>query len=233
MPNIALSASSDPRQLSAFIRQLQTTSVLNNDIKNLIFDLGGVILDLDVPQTLQSFSRIAGVEMEKVNTIFKESKGFEEYEKGAINDSQFRDFIRDIYHVNSSDDQIDACWNAMLRGIPIRKLELLDSLKSHYNVFLLSNTNNIHHEYINKTLMPSIARGKVLEDYFHKAYYSHRMLKRKPNHDIYQQVLDENGFIPMETLFLDDNAANVEGARGVGIEAVFVNTPDFILDYFK
>ena len=207
--------------------------MLNKNNKNLIFDLGGVILDLDVPQTIHSFSRIAGMEMEKVNTIFKASKGFEEYEKGAITDSQFRDFIRDIYHVNSSDEQIDACWNAMLRGIPIRKLELLESLKARYNVLLLSNTNNIHHEYINKTLMPSVVKGKVLEDYFHKTYYSHRMLKRKPNPDIYQQVLDENGLVPMETLFLDDNAMNVEGARGVGIEAVFVNTPDFILDYFK
>ena len=207
--------------------------MLNKEIKNVIFDLGGVILDLDVPRTLQSFSSISGIDVENVQTIFKESKGFEDYEKGTIPDSQFRDFIRDVYNVSSSDSQIDDCWNAMLRGIPTKKLELLESLKRHYNVLLLSNTNNIHHQYINKTLMPSAAKGKVLEDYFHKAYYSHRMLKRKPDSDIYLQVLDENGFIPMETLFLDDNAANVEGARGVGIEAVFVNTPDFILDYFK
>jgi putative hydrolase of the HAD superfamily len=207
--------------------------VLNPNIRNLIFDLGGVILDLDVPATLKSFSRLSGIPEAEVQEIFKGEKGFEEYEMGRMDDGDFRNFIRDVYRITVSNDQIDGCWNAMLRGIPIRKLELLESLKSHYNVFLLSNTNNIHHEYINKTLMPSIVKGKVLEDYFHKAYYSHRMLKRKPNPDIYLQVLDENGFIPMETLFLDDNAANVEGARGAGIEAVFVNTRDFILDYFK
>jgi glucose-1-phosphatase len=202
-------------------------------IKNIIFDLGGVILDLDVSQTLKSFSALAGLEVEKVRSIFVKSKEFEDYEKGMINDSEFRSFVSDVYHLNTTDERIDSCWNAMLRGIPPEKLKLLESLKVNFNVLLLSNTNNIHHTYINTVLMPRVEEGKILEHYFHKSYYSHRMLKRKPELEIYQQVLDENNFLPEHTLFLDDNASNVAGARAVGINAVFADTDNFILTYFK
>jgi glucose-1-phosphatase len=206
---------------------------VQNNIKNIIFDLGGVILDLDVPRTLESFSKLSGIGVERVRSVFTSASGFEEYEKGLLTDAQFRDFVRDVYEVRAKDDQIDACWNAMLCGFPVQKLELLDRLKEQYNVVLLSNTNNIHHHYINHTLMPAVKKGKVLEDYFHKVYYSHRMLKRKPEPEIYQQVLDECNFIPAQTVLLDDNQSNVAGARMVGIHSVFVDNRDFILTYFK
>jgi glucose-1-phosphatase len=206
---------------------------MNRSIQNIIFDLGGVILDLSVPSTLESFSKLSGIDQQKVKDIFVSAEGFEIYEKGGMNDQQFRDFIREVYSVKATDAEIDKCWNAMLRGIPVSKLRLLEALMKKYNVFLLSNTNNIHHNYINAVTMPATGTGKLLEDYFHKAYYSHRMLKRKPDADIYLQVLEENNFLPEQTLFLDDNASNVEGAKKVGIQSVLVDSPNFILDYFN
>jgi glucose-1-phosphatase len=202
-------------------------------VKNLIFDLGGVILDLSIPDTLESFGKLAKIPTEKVKTIFIGSREFEEYEKGALNDQQFRDFIRQVYNVNATDDQIDHSWNAMLLGIPLAKLNLLNKLKEKYNVYLLSNTNGIHLQHINEVILKKLTGKNELDDYFHKAYYSHRMLKRKPDADIFEQVLAENDLKPRETLFLDDNLLNIEGAKALGIQTVFVNTADHILTVFN
>ena len=121
----------------------------------------------------------------------------------------------------------------MLRGLPIKKLQLLQTLKKKYNVYLLSNTNGIHVSYINKIMLPAVTNDKIsLDSYFHRAYYSHIMNKRKPNADIFEQVLEENALLPEQTLFLDDNIGNIEGARQLGIKTVHVVTPDLILEYF-
>jgi FMN phosphatase YigB (HAD superfamily) len=205
--------------------------VKNNAVRNLVFDLGGVILDLSVDTTLEEFSKLSGFSKERVKQIFSSSPEFNLYEKGGIGDQLFRDFIRQTYAPKATDNQIDLAWNAMLRGIPTIKLDLLNTLKKNYRVFLLSNTNGIHLDYINLNLLP--AGVENLDDYFHTAYYSHRMLKRKPDAEIYEQVLSENNLKASETLFLDDNLSNVDGAKSVGIQTVHVTHPDLILDYFK
>ena len=207
-------------------------TVPDASVKNLIFDLGGVILDLSVPHTLEAFSQLSGIPTEQVRQIFVGSREFEDYEKGMISDQQFRDFIRRVYLLtNATDSSIDDCWNAMLRGIPDVKLELLETLKKNYNVFLLSNTNGIHLDFIN-TVILGPKTGHELDYYFHKAYYSHRMLKRKPDAEIFEQVMGECKLKAHETLFLDDNISNLQGASGLGIQTVHVTTPDLVLELF-
>jgi glucose-1-phosphatase len=199
-------------------------------IKTLIFDLGGVILDLSVDHTLQAFSKLFNLDREEVKSIYHKGSGFELYEKGELTDDQFRDFVRETFG-NNTDDEIDRCWNAMLLGIPIAKLELLKKLMDTYHVILLSNTNNIHLQYINHTIMPAF--GTVsLDPYFHRTYYSHLLRMRKPDAEIFLKVLTDNNLNPVETLFLDDNKLNVEGASAVGIKTLHVTTPDLIFDYF-
>lgn len=205
---------------------------LASSVKNLIFDLGGVILDLSVESTLQQFAAISGLEPRLVTRLFQTSSGFTEYEKGMLDDDAFRDFVRKLYNVQASDDQLDKCWNAMLVRIPPQKLQLLLQLKQQYNVILLSNTNTIHLKYINGTVVPA-AGGNALDYYFHRSYYSHLMKKRKPDAEIFEQVLQENNLKAEQTLFLDDNADNISGAQLLGIQTVHVTTPDLILDYFS
>jgi epoxide hydrolase-like predicted phosphatase len=202
-------------------------------VKNLIFDLGGVILDLSVDHTIHAFSRLSGIEPAQVKKIFISSPEFELYEKGEFGDQHFRDFIRKAYKTKANDAIIDDCWNQMLRGIPMVKLELLNSLKANYNVLLLSNTNEIHLHHINEVILQKLTGNNQLDNYFHKAYYSHRMRKRKPDAEIFEQVLAENNMIPSETLFLDDNPLNIEGARSLGIQTVYVTSPDTMLDVFN
>ncbi len=201
-------------------------------LKNLIFDLGGVILDLSVDHTLQSFSALAGIPVDQVKSLFISSQGFMDYEKGLITDDAFRAFVRDLYNIHADDAALDACWNAMLRGIPQHKLDLLSSLKAKYNVYLLSNTNDIHLHYINEKIMLPLTGQNSLEPYFHKAYFSQRMKMRKPDAEIFEQVLRENNLRPAETLFLDDNADNIAGAKSLGIQTVHVLHPDQVTEYF-
>lgn len=201
-------------------------------IKTLIFDLGGVILDLSVPHTLESFADLSGIPVERVHEIYYSAPGFLDYEKGAIDDKAFRDFVRTTYSISCADIDIDRAWNAMLRGIPAQKLELLTRLQNDFQVFLLSNTNAIHIHHINEVILANGTDKRTLDSYFHKAYYSHRMGKRKPDAEIFEQVIDENRLKPEETLFLDDYAINIEGAKAVGIRTVHVNSPNLILDYF-
>ena len=205
----------------------------DRSIKNLIFDLGGVILDLSIDTTLNSFASLSGIENSTVKKLFVSSAGFENYEKGGISDAEFRTFVKELYKIDVSDDKLDESWNAMLLGFPVRKLTLLETLKTKYNVYLLSNTNSIHLEHINNILLPRVNHHKSLDDFFHRAYYSHKMKKRKPDAEIFEQVLQEGNFLPEETLFLDDNQSNVEGAGKLGIKTVHVVSPDMIYDYFS
>lgn len=202
------------------------------EIKNLIFDLGGVILDLSVDSTLQAFAELSAIEKAHVLHFFKSSPGFNDYEKGLLTDAEFRQFVRALYKIDASDEQVDRCWNAMLRGIPKEKLSLLDNLKRKYKIFLLSNTNGIHLNYINNHIMPALS-NRTLDSYFHTAYYSHQMKKRKPEAESYQQIIKENGLEAHETLFLDDNSDNIEGAKVVGLKTVFVDRPNLVMEYFK
>ena len=181
---------------------------------------------------MEYFSKLSGIDKAQVEKLYT-TPGFEEYEKGLMEDAEFRDFVRKTFSVQSKDEEIDVCWNAMLLGLPIKKLNLLNELKNKYSVYLLSNTNNIHINHINKNMLPSVTRaGDKLENYFHRAYYSHIMKKRKPNADIFEQVLSENSLLAHETLFLDDNLPNIEGAKQVGIQTVHIAGPVEILSYF-
>jgi len=206
--------------------------VLVPSVKNLIFDLGGVILDLSVDHTLNSFAELSKMPKEKVHELYFSAPGFLEYEKGLMDDKTFRDFVRETYALSAPDETIDDSWNAMLRGIPSLKLELLQRLQGEFQVFLLSNTNAIHVRHINEFMMPKLPERRSLDSYFHKAYYSHRMGKRKPDADIFEQVLEENHLVPEQTLFLDDYSVNIEGAKSLGIKTIHVTSPNLILDYF-
>jgi putative hydrolase of the HAD superfamily len=205
---------------------------LDTSVKNLVFDLGGVILDLSVDKTLQAVAELSNLDKKEVTNRYIKGEGFLLYEKGLITEEEFRDFVRRTYAVKATDEAVDKAWNAMLLGLPIIKLELLQRLMNEYQVYLLSNTNTIHLRYINEVMLPPVAGVSSLDPYFHGTYYSHLMNKRKPDADIFLQVMEENNLKASETLFLDDNVQNVEGARAVGMQAIHVNTPDFVIDYF-
>lgn len=200
-------------------------------IKNLIFDLGGVIINLDTHRTVEAFAQLAGRSVAEVQPLMA-STFFLEYEKGLLSDAAFRDAVRNALARTVTDAEIDEAWNAMLLDIPDAKFDLLRALAPHFNLFLLSNTNEIHLRCFNeqvrvRTGLPSLA------PFFQKTYYSHYLHLRKPDVEIYDFVLQDANLRAPETLFLDDNEHNLRGAQQIGIRTFHVHHPNAIFDVFK
>ncbi|MBX2970851.1 MAG: HAD family phosphatase [Cyclobacteriaceae bacterium] len=202
-------------------------------IKNLVFDLGGVIIDLSPTRTVEAFSDLSGVRPEVVRDAYLAEPEFFAYERGEISDVEFRLAVKRILKFDTPDEAFDKAWNAMLVDLPLAKLNLLDNLREQFRVTLLSNTNNIHLDFVNREMLPKVSDRLTLDEYFHTPYYSHLMGKRKPDAAIFQQVLHENSFIPEETLFLDDNPENIQSAARLGIQTFLVKHPDEVIHFFN
>lgn len=205
----------------------------NDQIKNIIFDLGDVILNIDVPIASKSFADLSGREQSEILTIFKESEIFRQFETGLMDEPTFRNYVRDILNFpDLSDEAIDTAWNSLLLDLPPERVELLKKLATRYRLFLLSNTSSIHITQVNKILEASTGVEK-LEDLFEIVFLSYEMGLMKPDTRIYQEVLDKAGLIAEETLFLDDNADNIRGAAQLGIHTIHVQKPVTILEYLQ
>ena len=200
------------------------------EIKNVIFDLGGVILNLDTDRTYQAFATISGKNVNDLKSKAASVDFFNEYEKGAINDIQFRKQICDFLEIQATDELIDQAWNAMLLDLPPSRLQLLKSIGTKFRIFLLSNTNGIHLRSFQ--LIESVSKQPI-DTYFEQAYYSHLIKMRKPDQEIYRYVLQANQLEASETLFLDDNLANLQGASAIGIHTVHIQHPDMIFSLFN
>jgi glucose-1-phosphatase len=143
----------------------------NLNIKNIIFDLGGVILDIDYKKTLDEFKNLGFENIESIFTQPSQVELFNKFDCGLISAQEFRDEIRKRLNSDLSDKQIDNAWNALLLSWNLNRLNLLDELKKYYHVFLLSNTSIIHSDLYNKQLV-ELTGGRNLKAFFEKVYYS-------------------------------------------------------------
>lgn len=184
-------------------------------IQNIIFDLGGVFLDLDVNKTIQAFLSLGFTE-EMFNHDKNNEKVFWQFEVGTINPQQFRNGVRNLLGKEISDTEIDEAWNAMILGFKEEEIQLLLDLKSKYRTFLLSNTN-IMHEKIYSDMLDSLM-GIKMTDLFEKVYYSHEVGLGKPDPEIFSLVINENGLNPEETLYIDDTEKHIKSAENLGIQ---------------
>ncbi len=201
------------------------------NIKHLIFDLGGVIINLDTTLTIKSFASLTGKSEEYIADFSTSHPIFHQYEKGEVSNEEFRKVIRSITEKELSDESIDHAWNAMILDLPKERILLLESLKKYFDIYLLSNTNTIHMRRVNELRL----EGNITEfdQLFNKDYYSHIMGKRKPDSNVFEQVIDENDLDPQNSLFLDDNFSNIEGATRVGLQTLHVTSPQLMMDYFN
>lgn len=208
-------------------------SVLTPQIKNIIFDLGDVIIPINPPLTALAFARLTGLTMEQVQILFREHQVFQQYETGLVDDKGFRDHLRQILNNKEwADEVIDEAWNTLLLEFPIERLERIQELRGKYRLFLLSNTSAIHIKEVNRKLK-ELTGIPQLNELFEKVYYSYEIKIMKPSPDIYQYVLNDAGLVAEETIFLDDNADNIRSAAELGIQAVHVQPPLTILDYLR
>jgi putative hydrolase of the HAD superfamily len=188
-------------------------------INNIIFDLGGVLLNLDFDKTFKAF---AGLGVHDFQQYFQQSHSnplFADLEMGNIALTAFYDKFRQATGVGATDVEIKEAWNAMLLDFRDASMHYLDSLKDRYRIFLLSNTNQIHLEAFREIHFNQYG-NHGFDNHFEKAWYSHELGLRKPHQECYVQVLSLHGLQGAETLFVDDTLLNIEGAQKAGIKTL-------------
>ena len=201
------------------------------EIKNIVFDLGGVIINIDPAMTAAAFSEITGKSLDEINERIKIFNLYYRYEVGELDDEGFRTLIRDFIGAPIEDKSINKAWNALLLDIPVERIKIIKKLKGNYRLFLLSNTNSIHFKEVENILLATT--GDSFYNLFEKVYLSYEMELCKPDKEIYQYVLRDMNLNPHETLFIDDNLKNVEAASELGIKTVHLEPPTTITDIFK
>lgn len=191
-----------------------------SSIRNIVFDFGNVLFDLDLPAIGREIQHLVGDQYETVRERLQRSGVFELYETGGLTTEEFVDAIRLAGPVPLSAEQVIAAWNSIFIGMPRERFDMLLRLRHQYNVFLLSNINDLHATWIDDYMLREHGLTDFQSRYFDGVYYSHLIRLRKPDREIYEYVLADAEILPQETLFIDDLEENVKAAREVGIQGV-------------
>jgi putative hydrolase of the HAD superfamily len=188
-------------------------------IKNLIFDLGNVLYDIDFKKMNDAFTSIGIENIEQHFTLNKSNPLFLDLEMGFVNESEFCDGFRLLANLPLSNEQIIFAWNALLVGFRKKSIAWVQENQDRFNIFLYSNTNQIHYDHFIPEFENEVA-DYPFETLFKKPYYSHEMGMRKPDPASFTYILDQQGLLANETLFIDDNEPNIIAAAGIGIKVL-------------
>ena len=201
-------------------------------IKNIIFDLGGVILDID--------ENVVYKELEKLDVNVSElahSKEFMEimskFDTGIYTAPTFRKKLRALLNLEKMTDQkFDSIWNAMLLDIPRERIAAIEQIRKHYKIFLMSNTNEIHYDLYIRDLQLRFGYNEF-DELFNKSYFSFAEHLEKPDPRFFELILDHEGLLPEETLFIDDTAANIKVAKALGINTYHISREELVRNLFQ
>jgi putative hydrolase of the HAD superfamily len=190
-------------------------------IKNILFDLGGVILDINVQATLKQFYEMGFPADLLQYPINMDTDVFHKYETGKISTEEFREEIRNKTGIGFTNEAFDAAWNAMIVRIPEERTELLKKLADRYDLYMLSNTSALHAPVFEAMYLE--AAGVPMKETFKKLYYSFEIGCHKPDLEAWEYVIKDAGIRPEETLFLDDNIHNIKASQELGFQAIHIH----------
>jgi glucose-1-phosphatase len=185
--------------------------------KNIIFDLGGVLLDLDFQRSIDAFEKLGLEGFENMFSQFKADELFKKLETGHVSEADFYAAVKKRTTKEITQAEIDDAYNALILLFRTESLAFLDELATDYKLFLLSNTNSIHLKYFKKLLTQQTGKP-LLDAYFTKAWYSNEIGLRKPGAEIFEFVLKDENLRAEETLFIDDTYMNIETAQKLGFK---------------
>ena len=205
---------------------------MNTKIKNIIFDLGGVILDIDETIVYKELGKMG------INTTeLAHSKEFIEimskFDTGIYTAPTFRKRMKALIgQEKMTDEKFDSIWNAMLLDIPRERVEAIEKVKKHYKIFLMSNTNVIHYDLYVRDLQLRFGYNEF-DELFDKSYFSFAEHLEKPDPRFFELILDHEGLLPEETLFIDDTAANIKVAKSLGINTYHISREELVRNLFN
>jgi len=198
-------------------------------IKNIIFDLGGIFIEIDFKKTEDAFVSLGVTNLNDFYTQHTASTLFEDLETGKLSPKEFYEGFRAETGARLSDDEIKHAWNAMLGTFPVERLNWLEEIGFRYKIFLYSNTNVIHYERFQQIYQECTGKQNF-DDYFIKAHYSHDLGVRKPYPASFEKLLAIENLVAEETLFIDDSYKNIEGAGEVGLQTILLLPPKTVCD---
>jgi putative hydrolase of the HAD superfamily len=193
-------------------------------VKNIIFDLGGVLLNIDFSITEKAFKELGVTQFSNMFTQHHSNDLFVQLETGEISPEDFYEAFRRGTGTNLSDETIKKTWNALLLDFRAPTLSWLETIRSKYRIFLFSNTNQIHHDAFIESYQ-QLTGNREFDTIFEKAYYSQNMGMRKPNPEPFLYILKENNLNAKETLFIDDTIKNIETAHALGLKTIHLQWP--------
>jgi len=192
---------------------------MNKDTKAIIFDLGNVLFDLDIPKTWRAMEKVLGTTFEHTFNYEPTREVMYAYERGLVDTGTFVGEIQKLAKEEVTPQQIVEAWNAMLMTMPKRRFDLLERLEDHFELYLLSNINTLHLEFFHRHLRDDHGILDWESKYFDRTFYSHHLGMRKPDSEIYEYVIDEIGHATNSLVFIDDNIHNIESAKKMDIQA--------------
>jgi len=188
--------------------------------KNLIFDLGNVLYDIDFVKMYSAFEALGIPNFENHFTLNKSDPLFFDLEKGIINEDEFCVGFNALCNLNLHKQQIIAAWNALLVGYRKESIDWVKANNGKYATYLYSNTNQIHYDHFIPQFSQEI--GGNFQNLFKTPYFSHKMGQRKPDPASFLHILEKEGLVAEETLFIDDNEPNVIAAASVGLQILYL-----------
>lgn len=202
-----------------------------SQVKNIIFDWGGVItnLNFDIPNKM--FAALGITNFNEQFSKRNQSHLLKDLEIGKIAPEKAFSVLKLEMHAGVTNEQIIDAWMSVLRETPIDRLNVLHNLKNKFRTFLLSNTNKIHADIFNKNLKDE--HGFNHFDLFEKVYYSHELKHRKPGKEIFELALKDSNLNPSQTLFIDDTEPNIETADSLGLICFHINSDHDIAELFR
>lgn len=198
-------------------------------VHNIIFDLGGVFINLDFQKTTQAFQQLGIQNFQQFFSQNHSNDLFIALETGKISANEFFELLRKTTGINADNQTITDAWNAMLLNFPPERIEWLNKINKQYPVYLFSNTNIIHYNCFMQLFQRDVGMQNFNEQFL-KAYYSHEMGMRKPDADGFEYILQQNNLKPEETLFIDDTVANINTAKALGFQTIHLTAPQTVLD---
>jgi len=205
--------------------------IVPKNITSVIFDLGGVLFDIDYTLTQKAFIALGAADFDKAYSQHMQHGLFDDFEKGKASPAMFRTEVKKWLPAHTTEKQVDEAWNALLIGFPKEKVELVKKLKGRYNLFLLSNTNEIHLPAVIDMMDKAHGPG-IMSELFEKEYYSCKMGMRKPDKEIFDKVIEENLLDRDTTLFIDDSIQNIKGAAVAGIQTLHCTRETSLFNFF-
>lgn len=198
-------------------------------VKNIIFDLGGVIMNLDVPKTISALQNIGITDIVNKTGHHYKYSFFYDFEIGKVSEQEFLNELSNLSTEAPSDVEIQNAWNAMIFDIPKDRIDFIKRLKTDYNIYLLSNTNAIHQKKFLDEFEK--AQGFKFNTLFEKAYYSHEIKIRKPDEAIFTYVLKDSELKAEESMFIDDSIDNIKAAENLGIQTFHIKDYNLLTDF--